>query len=105
MNHLDEEIIAKFLMGKCTEHELQQVNAWIKASEDNAHQLFRMEQIYHLGRENYIPNEKKTNLAEKRLMKQLAGENARRNKVIKLQTWMKYAAVIAVIILSGGGIG
>ena len=30
MNNLSEEIIAKFLMGKCTEEELIQVNLWIK---------------------------------------------------------------------------
>ena len=47
MNNLSEEIIAKFLMGKCTEEELVQVNLWIKESDENARKLFRMEEIYH----------------------------------------------------------
>ena len=51
MNNLSEEIIAKFLMGKCTEEELVQVNLWIKESDENARKLFRMEEIYHLGKE------------------------------------------------------
>lgn len=59
MNNLSEEIIAKFLMGKCTEEELIQVNLWIKESDENARKLFRMEEIYHLGKENiqYLPKE------------------------------------------------
>ena len=51
MNNLSEEIIAKFLMGKCTEEELIQVNLWIKESDENARKLFRMEEIYHLPKE------------------------------------------------------
>ena len=54
MNNLNEEIIAKFLMGTCTEDELIQVNTWINASEENARTLFRLEEIYQLGRENYV---------------------------------------------------
>ena len=53
MNNLSEEIIAKFLMGKCTEEELIQVNLWIKESDENARKLFRMEEIYHLGKEKH----------------------------------------------------
>ena len=30
MNKLNEEILAKFLMGECTEDELREVNAWLK---------------------------------------------------------------------------
>ena len=37
MNNLSEEIIDNFLMGKCTEEELRQVNTWISQSEENAH--------------------------------------------------------------------
>ena len=29
MNMLNEEILAKFLMGECTEDELREVNAWM----------------------------------------------------------------------------
>ena len=30
MNKLNEEILAKFLMGECTEDELREVNAWLE---------------------------------------------------------------------------
>ena len=32
MNKLNEEILAKFLMGECTEDELREVNAWLEES-------------------------------------------------------------------------
>ena len=49
MNKLNEEILAKFLMGECTEDELREVNAWLEESGENARELFRLEEIYHLG--------------------------------------------------------
>ena len=32
MNKLDEELMAKFLMGECSEEELCKVNAWLDES-------------------------------------------------------------------------
>ena len=45
MNKLNEEILAKFLMGECTEDELREVNAWLEGSGENARELFRLEEI------------------------------------------------------------
>ena len=42
MNKLNEEILAKFLMGECTEDELREVNAWLEESGENARELFRL---------------------------------------------------------------
>ena len=50
MRNLSEEIINKYLTGQCSEEELIEVNAWISESDENARQLFRMEEIYHLGK-------------------------------------------------------
>ena len=36
MNKLNEEILAKFLMGECTDDELREVNAWLEESGENA---------------------------------------------------------------------
>ena len=106
MNNLNEEIIAKFLMGTCTEDELIQVNTWINASEENARTLFRLEEIYQLGRENYVSDQKsRIDKAEKKLYKILSEETAKQHNLLKIHTWMKYAAIIAVILLGGTGIG
>ena len=85
MNNLSEEVIAKFLMGKCTEEELIQVNLWIKESDENARKLFRMEEIYHLGRENHASDKRKMDLAEKKLYKRLTEEERKQNKVLLLR--------------------
>ena len=77
MNNLSEEIIAKFLMGKCTEEELIQVNLWIKESDENARKLFRMEEIYHLGKEKHTVSPKRMDQAERSLYKRLAIEEAK----------------------------
>ena len=84
MNKLDEELMAKFLMGECSEEELCKVNAWLDESDGNARELFRIEQIYHLGKSEEFADEKKIEKAEKQLFKRLAQEEAKRNKVRRL---------------------
>ena len=44
-NKLNEELLAKFLMGECSEEELREVNTWLNESDDNARELFRIEEI------------------------------------------------------------
>ena len=48
MNKLNEEILAKFLMGECTEDELREVTLAGRVGE-NARELFRLEEIYTWG--------------------------------------------------------
>ena len=102
MNKLDEELMAKFLMGECSEEELCKVNAWLDESDGNARELFRIEQIYHLGKSEEFADEKKIEKAEKQLFKRLAQEEAKRNKVRRLNAWMRYAAMfIGIFFISG----
>lgn len=105
MKNLNEDIINKYLTGQCSEEELIEVNAWIKESEENARQLFRMEEIYHLGKFNRYDNDLRMNRAEKRLYKQLNEEKEKQNKAQRIYRWMKYAAVIALLLTIGGGAG
>lgn len=106
MNNLSEEIINKYLTGQCSEEELVEVNTWMKESEENARQLFRMEEIYHLGKFDQYANEQRILRAERRLNKKLDEEKRKQRKtVLNMQHWMKYAAMIAVILVIGGGLG
>lgn len=50
MGKLDEKIIVKFLAGECSEEELRSLNVWLEESEENAHELFTLEELYHLGK-------------------------------------------------------
>lgn len=81
MNNLSEEILMRYLTGECSDEDFARVNAWIKESDDNARRLFRMEEVYHLGRHDSFPDQKRTARAEARLCKKLAQEEAHSRKV------------------------
>ena len=101
-NKLNEELLAKFLMGECSEEELREVNTWLNESDDNARELFRIEEIYHLGKSGDSTDEKKNEKAEKQLFKRLVQEEAKQFKVRRMHTWMKYAAMFIGIFLVSG---
>ena len=105
MSNLSEEIINRYLTGQCTEEELIEVNAWMKESEENARQLFRMEEIYHLGKFDQYADEQRILRAEKLLYKKLYEEKGKQSKILRMHRWMKYAAVIAAILVINGGAG
>ena len=93
MRNLSEEIINKYLTGQCSEEELIEVNAWISESDENARQLFRMEEIYHLGKFDHYADEQRMANAEKRLYKQaVRREKEEQIKVLHMHRWMRYAA-------------
>ena len=101
MNKLNEEILAKFLMGECTEDELREVNAWLEESGENARELFRLEEIYHLGRLGDTSNTQDIEKAEKRLFKRLEQEKTKQYKVRRMVGWIRYAAVFVGFFLLG----
>ncbi len=105
MSNLSEDIINKYLTGQCTEEELIEVNTWMKESEENARQLFRMEEIYHLGKFNQYADGQRMVRAEKQLYKKLDDEKEKQNKILRMHRWMRYAAAIAAILVIGGGAG
>lgn len=103
-NKLDEELMAKFLMGECSEEELRKVNDWLDEADENARELFGLEELYHLGKANRLADEKKMERAEKLLLKRLKQEETKRDKVRKMNTWVRYAAMaIGIFFLSGLG--
>lgn len=104
MSNLSEDIITKYLTGQCSEEELIQVNNWMKESEENARQIFRMEKIYHLGKFGQYANEQRILRAEKQLYKRLDDEKSRQKKIQHTYHWIKYAAIIVITLIIGGGI-
>lgn len=104
MKKLNDEILARFLMGECTEDELREVNSWLGESKDNARELFRLEEIYHLGKIGDTSDEKEVEKAEKRLFKRLEQEKTKQHKARRMYSWMRYAAMfIGIFILGGTG--
>lgn len=105
MSNLSEDIIYKFLTGKCSEKELIEVNAYMKESEENARRLFRMEEVYHLGKFSQYADGQRIAYAEKKLYKRLNEEKEKRKKTVRMYRLIRYAAIIALLLLVGGGIG
>ena len=105
MSNLSEDIINKYLTGQCTEEELIEVNAWMKESEENALQLFRMEEIYHLGKFNQYADGQRMARAEKQLYRKLDEEKGKQHKILRMHRWMRYAVASAAILVIGGGAG
>lgn len=101
MNTLDEKILAKFLLGTCSEAELRVLNAWMDESDEHVRELFKLEEIYHLGKWENALSEREVEKAEKRLLGRLAQEKAQRHKVRRMVGWMRYAAMFAGLFLLG----
>lgn len=102
MNKLEEELIVRFLMDQCTEDELHRVKAWLDESDGNARELFRIEEIYHLGKRNERLERKDTEKAERWLFKKLEAEKAKQRRVRRIYSGMRYAAMLLSLFLLGG---
>lgn len=102
MGKLDEKIIVKFLAGECSEEELRSLNVWLEESEENAHELFTLEELYHLGKSDAASEEALLAKAEKQLSQRLGEERERKLKRTLFHRWMQYAAIAVGAFFIGG---
>ena len=102
MGKLDEKIIVKFLAGECSEEELRSLNVWLEESEENAHELFTLEELYHLGKSDAASEEALLAKAEKQLSQRLGEERKRKLKRTLFHRWMQYAAIAVGAFFIGG---
>ena len=102
MGKLDEKIIVKFLAGECSEEELRSLNVWLEESEENAHELFTLEELYHLGKSDAVSEEALLAKAEKQLSQRLGEERKRKLKRTLFHRWMQYAAIAVGAFFIGG---
>lgn len=101
INRLHDEVLARFLMGECTEEELREVNAWLQESEEHARELFALEEIYQLGKADVVCG-KNIGKAERLLFKRLEREKGRQLRMRQMHGWMRYAAMVVMLFLLGG---
>ena len=52
-----------------------------------------------------MPMNREWLMRKKRLYKQLSQEKKKKDKVLHMHRWMRYAAILAVALLMGGGAG
>lgn len=102
MSELNEDIIIRYLENRCSEEDFILINEWMKESEENAKKLFRMEEVYYLGK---LPADTDAIVAraERRLGKRLEQENKQKEKVHRLRSVLRYAAaIVAVLVMAAG---
>ena len=101
MSKLNEDIIIRYLENRCSEEDFVLINEWMKESDENAGELFRMEEIYQLGK---FPFEEENLVvrAERRLGRRLEQENQKKQEVFKLRSVLRYAAAIVGVMLAAG---
>lgn len=104
MNELSEDILARYLNNECSEEDLNRISEWLGESDEHVQQLFKMEEVYHLGKSGYMLDESFIDRAERRLDKRLKEETERKQKIFRLRNVMKYAAVIAVLLMATSGL-
>lgn len=104
MKELDDNILKKFITKESSENEISEINEWIKESEENAKQLFRMEEIYELGKFDQYTDPKRIKQAEKKLFKRIEQEKESKRRKLYIRRWMNYAAIFAIVLLTGGGL-
>lgn len=105
MNNLSEEILIwDIWSGRMFWTKICQSKRLIKESDDNARRLFRMEEVYHLGRHDSFPGSEKNSPQSTTMQKAGSGE-AHSRKVIRMHQWMRYAAIIILALMVGAGGG
>ena len=97
MNQLNDKLLKDYLLGKCTERQMEKISAWIQESDENARWLFRVEELFHLRHMDKYSDEARIQRAELRLMKEIR----RQHKTLSftLHHYIRYAAVIIAIVL------
>lgn len=89
---MEDQLLLKYLTGKCSVDELREIEEWICADKKNAANLFEMEQIWSLKSEIKYSDPKVLNSAYHRF------ENRIKRKPV-LFSWWKYAAAGIIISL------
>lgn len=105
MNDLSDELTKKYLEGECSEADFIRINAWMKESEENTRKLFLMEEAYQTGRRNPLAEKKQMEQAEARLYQRLNRETAVQKKALSMRNLIQYAAMVALVLMTGAGIG
>ncbi len=99
MKRPDENVIMRFLTGCCSDQELEEVRDWISASEENAAELFRLEEMHR--------RLSGLSMSGREVEKALSGVHARidraRSRRAVMARLMRYAAAAVVLVMMGAG--
>jgi ferric-dicitrate binding protein FerR (iron transport regulator) len=102
---MTDELLLKYISGQATEKEIRDVHEWASNSEEYMQELSRMKNIWILaGLDNELDPVKKEQEIRRILTKVRALNQKARKSTLRLK-WLKYAAVIFVVIGLSGSSG
>ncbi len=96
-----DDILVKFLIGNCSDEEVARVNAWMKESDANARELFRLEELLRAGKLIGQDDGKRTAKAEQKLLRRIRQEEAAKKKSTRKRRWIRAAACVAAALVAG----
>lgn len=97
MNGMDEQLIIRYITGKCTPGESLQVERWILEDKANADAFFEAERIWNLKEEGSFARVAEVDKAYRRLQKKLPVRQGMRAFIYS--PYLKYAAAALIITL------
>lgn len=96
MSKLKNKILKNYLLNKCSARDLESLKQWLEESEDHAPQLFKIEELYHLGRFHVTQDTKHIEKAEQQLFKAI--DNSK-STTYKSPLFLRYAAAIIILCI------
>ena len=97
---MKNKIIKDYLLGKCTESELQELLNWINSSEQNAAEFFQLEKLYFAGKSDVKIDNAKIMSADSRLKNRISGIR-KANSFKKIFSYAAIAACFTIGIVLG----
>lgn len=103
MSHVSEKLMIKYINNTCSDEELTLIKNWIEESDDNAKELFELEQTAMLATSLRDNTEQKLRVAEKINARIALDEAVRKSThARKNRMWISVAASIAVVLAIAG---
>ncbi|QUI93606.1 FecR domain-containing protein [Prevotella denticola] len=104
MDDINNKTLKDYLAGKATDREMERLAEWLACSEENRRELFGLEAAYHLGKPNPLATPEKIDEAEAKLFNRIGDYEAKKNRSRSFRILRYAAAVLAAVLLVGGGL-
>jgi ferric-dicitrate binding protein FerR (iron transport regulator) len=105
MKRLSDNTLKNFLTGECSEEELAEVTAFVNESEENAWEVLRLEELYHLGKFDTFATHTRIGRAEEELFQRIKREDAIRHRKAFINKWRRHVAGAVAVVLAIVGLG
>jgi len=104
MDNIGEELLLKYLKGECSKDDWQEISLWLSKSEENARELFLIEEVFHSGDMEHFQSLDYVEKAKYRLFREIEKCENQKKVLFSLPRLFKYAAIF-IVVLTLGAVG